>query len=217
MTVAEQLAREHPSKLAHFWRAIQFIIAVAVIIMAIVLTNVNHQAASTAKQASSTANHLDSLLTIATKFTCKARATTLRTAPQTVKEIRAVIDAESVQARLVCPKLDYADLDRQRNTEIALLKAGADPANIAQNGIDGADGKAGPAGAQGAVGSDGARGARGSVGAAGQSGINGKDGSNGERGPRGATGAVGPQGPAGPPGPAGPQGKPGISVGIGTH
>lgn len=160
---------------------------------------------------------------------CQARETTLRTAPQTVKEIRAVVDAESRAARKVCPDLDYPKLQAMRAAEIAQLKAGADPTAVAlegakgqagKNGATGKNGAQGAKGEQGAAGATGARGARGRDGATGRPGLTivgprgpaGPPGPAGAQGPKGDTGAPGPQGPAGP---RGPQGAPGISIGIG--
>lgn len=221
MTVAEQIAAQHRGgKLAYLWRAVQLVIAVAVIVMALVLVKVNQQAGDTAKQAKKTADFIDVTLDQSIVQICKSRATTLRTAPQTVKEIRAVIDAQSATAKLVCPDLDYAGLAADREAEAALLASGADPTTIAKSnpgkaGSDGKDGSNGTPGVQGVAGTPGARGARGSVGATGQPGVSGPAG---PAGPRGATGPAGPAGATGATGPAGPQGppgRPGISVGIG--
>lgn len=135
MTVAEQLALNANETVWHrLWRALQFVVALTVIVMAIVLVNVNQRASNTAAQAAKTANQVDTALEMAQAYTCKARSTILRTAPMTVREIRSVIDSESAQARLICPKLDYADLKLQRDAEIALLKAGADPTVVAAQG-----------------------------------------------------------------------------------
>lgn len=207
MTVAEQLEQHRKGdrwRLLGAW--VLGVLAIIVPILAIFLVvNIGNTA--------EVAEQVDRELEQAKVAICNSRETTLRTAPQTVKEIRAVLDADSPNARQVCPDLDYAALEKARNAEIASLRRGEDPSVIAARGMDG------KAGAKGATGPAGARGARGPVGA---TGAPGRDGSDGARGPRGATGPAGPAGPPGPPGPAGPAGpqgppgRPGVSIGVGV-
>lgn len=210
MTVAEQLEQHRKGdrwRLLGAW--VLGALALVVPILAVFLVvNIANTAAVT--------EQVDDALDEAKVSICNARETTLRTAPQTVKEIRAVIDAESEQARRVCPDLDYAELERARMAELASLRRGEDPSVIAARGMDG------KAGTKGATGPAGARGDRGPVGTAGPAGSPGRDGRDGARGPRGERGPAGPAGPPGPPGPAGPAGPqgppgpPGVSIGVGV-
>lgn len=230
MTVSEQLERNDKRE-----RRLKYFI-IAVVLLALVTPFIAAGVVVSFAKASGVAEQLDRELDSATIAICNSRKTTLRTAPQTVKEIRAVLDASSAAAKRVCPDLDYAGLERERNAEIAQLNAGANPEVVAR---DGETGKSGNTGARGASGPSGARGAPGAAGRDGTNGTNGRDGARGATGavgargsagsvgatgpagPAGATGARGPAGPPGPAGPAGPQGpqgppgRPGISVGVG--
>lgn len=134
MTVAEQLAiQNHRGKLYYVGRGIVIVIALSVIIMAITLARVNTKASNTASQANQTANLVKSVLGQSVVAICKSRQTTLRTAPQTVKEFRAINDAQSPEARKVCPNIDYAGIKRERLAEIDKLEHGADPEVIARS------------------------------------------------------------------------------------
>ena len=213
MTVSEQL--RELNKGDRYRKAGAFaLLALSVIvpIMAVFL-------AMTATKTAAVAATVDRELAAATVSICRSRATTLRTAPQTVKEIRAVLDATSAAAKKVCPDLDYDDLARQRAEEITQLERGADPATVALDGTDGSDGADGTDGARGPAGARGATGARGPSGPAGPAGSRGPkgaDGRDGARGPAGPSGPAGPAGPAGPTGPPGQQGKPGTGVSVGV-
>lgn len=207
MTIAEQIAaRNKGERWARVGTFILGALALIVPVMAIFLAvNISNTA--------SVAQAVDRQLADARVAICASRSTTLRTAPQTVKELRAVHDAESDDARKVCPFLDYDELKQQREAEVAELLGGGDPEVIARDGDDGTDGKDGTRGPRGSVGVQGPRGARGPVGATGP---DGRDGARGPRGPRGFAGPLGPPGPAGPQGargpagPSGPPGRPGI-------
>lgn len=139
MTIAEQLAQVHRNdRYRSFGTYLLGFLAVIVPIMAAFLAfNISKTAdvSGTVKRE----------LAQATAAICASRATTLRTAPLTVREIRAAADATSPAARKVCPRLDYAGLARQQAAEAASLRAGADPAELA-TGLTGKAGAIGPAG-----------------------------------------------------------------------
>lgn len=133
MTIAEQIeARNARGKLWRlFGRVIQiFLLAIVPLITVLAIVN-NVQTRGVASQAKTTADFVDNLLSQSIKYTCKARATTLRTAPMTIRDYRALQDAESPTAILVCPRLDYTGLRKQRLAEAERLKHGEDPSVIA--------------------------------------------------------------------------------------
>ena len=198
MTVAEQIEsrrqREWATRLGTFVLAA---LAVIVPIMAIVL-------ALNVSKTAGVADAVETNLSETRIAICNSRETTLRTPPQTVKEIRAVQDALSDEARRVCPDLDYDGLAKERIAATAALRAGVSIADVA-------DGKDGTDGAKGRDGRDGADG-RSIIGPMGPAGPSGARGPAGPQGPVGPPGPAGPQGPRGPQGPAGPAG---ISVSVG--
>lgn len=205
MTISDQLERDakRERRLRIFMALVVFLALLTPFIAAGVVVSF--------AKADGVSEQLDRELDNATVSICNSRITTLRTAPQTVKEIRAVLDASSAAAKKVCPDLDYAGLERQRNAEVAKLRAGANPEIVAREGVAGKTGSTGARGATGAAGS------RGATGAAGRDGLNGRDGArgaagrDGAAGPAGVAGAIGARGPAGPPGPPGPAGPPGAT------
>lgn len=215
MTVAEVIAERQARD--RFWGRVTAVILIGLLVSVAALSYFLIQNVSDTR---SVTNQVDSALSVATVSICKSRSTTLRTAPQTVKEIRAVIDAELPSARKVCPNLDYKRLDAERIAEIKTLDAGADPAAVATTGAAGKTGASGKPGANGANGLAGAPGPRGAEGPAGRNGLTiagprgpaGPPGPMGPQGPAGARGATGPQGATGP---AGPRGAPGVAIGIG--
>lgn len=206
VTVSEQLAELQKGER---WRRLG---AWALVALSLIVPVMAILLAMNISKTAGVADQVDRELENAQRSICLARETTLRTAPQTVKEIRAVNDALTPTAIKVCPNLDYEALEQARADEVAKLRRGADPTVVASDGKDGANGRNGRDGARGAVGATGARGARGSVGATGATGATGPAGPTG---PRGATGPAGPAGPPGPPGPAGPPGRPDVSVSVG--
>lgn len=126
MTVAEIIAGRQGRE-ALVWRIMAILLAmlcVSVVALAIFL-------ARNILATNDVTNRVDSALTIATVSICKSRESTLRTAPMTVRDYRAIRDAEGAQARLVCPHLNYGLLALQRRAEIAKLKSGVDPQTVA--------------------------------------------------------------------------------------
>lgn len=133
MTIAEQIqARRESGKWWHrFARTVQILLLAIVPVITVMAIINNVQTRGVASQAKTTADFVDNLLSQSIKFTCKSRATTLRTAPMTIRDYRALQDAESPAAVKVCPDLDYVSLRKQRLAETVRLKAGEDPAKIA--------------------------------------------------------------------------------------
>lgn len=132
MTVAEQLEIQNKrSHWGHAARVLQVLISASVLLLAVAVVALNNKASSTADQASETATVVSTELGKSVTAICESRITTLRTAPQTIREIRAVIDANSKAARMVCPNLDYKGLGRQGKHEAVVLATGGDPHEIA--------------------------------------------------------------------------------------
>lgn len=132
MTVAQQIAaRGEITRWEKAWRLFTVLIAAAVLVMVVALAQINSRASDTAIKAKATADFVDSTLDTVKVATCRSRVTTLRTAPQTIRDYRALADAQSVQAKLVCPDLDYEKLEKARQAEVDALANGADPAEVA--------------------------------------------------------------------------------------
>lgn len=125
MTVAEQIEQ---MQRRDGWHRLAMVI---LIILAIATPAIAAIAVGSYAKSQGVSEQLDRELQNATVGICNSRATTLRTAPLTVKEVRAVRDALSKDARKVCPGLPYEDLARQQAAEIRKIEAGADPVEVA--------------------------------------------------------------------------------------
>lgn len=134
MTVEEQIAQRNKRDwIPRLGVYVLGLLAIIVPIMAVVLALNVSRTAGVADRTAVVTETVRSTLALTRVAICQSRATTVSTAPMTIKESRAIQDALSEKARKTCPDLDYDALLAKAEREKRRIAAGEDPAVIARD------------------------------------------------------------------------------------